>query len=254
MKRPVVVWGMGQMGGAFAHALLRAGHPIFPIVRDADPEEIARAVPEPELCLVAVGEGALEDVLDRVPVSFRDRLGLLQNELLPHVWARHGIVDPTVAVVWFEKKKHVPITPVTSTAVAGPKASLLVSALGLLDIPAHEVGREALRDELVRKNLYILTANVAGLAVDATIGELVSHHRALLVALADDALAIQSHLVGASLDRDALLAGLFEAFAADPKHGARGRSAEARLARALAIAEEAGLAVPAMKRVFEERA
>jgi ketopantoate reductase len=249
MKKPIVIWGMGQMGGVFAHALLREGHAVFPVTRASDPTDVARAVPEPLLCLVAVGENDLETVLPKLPPGWRARVGLLQNELLPHVWMAHGIEDPTVAVVWFEKKKNVPITPVTSTAVAGPEAETLVRALRGLDIPAHAVPRAALRAELVKKNLYILTANVAGLVVDSTVQELLDAHGALVTELAEDALAIQAHLGGEPLDRDTLLAGLFEAFRADPEHRARGRSAEARLARALSVADAAKLAVPAMRRV-----
>ena len=39
-----------------------------------------------------------------MPESWRDRVGLVQNELLPPDWEVHGIVDPTVVAVWFMKK------------------------------------------------------------------------------------------------------------------------------------------------------
>lgn len=250
MTAPVVIWGLGQMGGAFAHALLKAGHPVHPVTRSTDVDGVARAVPAPELCLLAVGEKDLAEVVPHVPPAWRDRVGLLQNELLPNVWERLGVEDPTVAVVWFEKKKTVPITPVQSTPIGGPSAQLLVDALVGLGVPAHEVDRSALRDELVKKNLYILTANATAMseavAEDITVGRLMSEHRALVEGVAHDALAIQSHLVGDPLP-ESLLEGLWSAFEADPDHKARGRSAPARLARALELAVEAELEVPALR-------
>lgn len=253
MKRPVVIWGLGQMGGAFAHALLRAGHPIHPVTRATDPAELAElaaSVPDPALCLLAVGENDLAGVWSQVPAPWRGSIGLLQNELLPGVWQGLGVEDPTVAVVWFEKKKTVPITPVQSTPVGGPAASMLVSALEGLGVPAHEVSRQALRDELVKKNLYILTANAtsmsAEVACDVTMEQLLSAHRPLVEGVARDALAIQASLTGEVLP-ETLLTGLYESFLADPHHRARGRSAAARLSRALAYADAEGLEVPALR-------
>ncbi len=252
MKVPAVIWGLGQMGGVFAHALLRAGHPVHPVTRTTDPEEVARVVESPLLCLLAVGEKDLAEVVPKVPAPWRGHLSLLQNELLPNVWEGLGVEDPTVAVVWFEKKKNVPITPVQSTPIAGARAGILVSALEGLGVPAHEIETSELRDELVKKNLYILTANVAALSPEVgesvTTGDLLEEHRELTLAIARDALAIQSHLTGAALS-DALIDGLVEAFEADPTHRARGRSAPARLERALALADEAGLEVPALRAV-----
>jgi hypothetical protein len=238
------------MGGVFAHALLRAGHPVHPVTRSTDPDAIAQEVESPILCLLAVGEKDLAEVVPKVPAPWRHHLGLLQNELLPHVWEELGVRDPTVAVVWFEKKKNVPITPVQSTPIAGPRAGLLVSALEGLGVPAHEIDESELRDELVKKNLYILTANASALAKEVsetvTTGELLAEHRALVEGVARDALAIQSHLTKAELS-DSLLDGLWKAFEADPGHKARGRSAPARLTRALGLADEAGLDVPALR-------
>jgi hypothetical protein len=79
-----------------------------------------------------------------------------------------------------------------------------------------------------------------------TTGELLGEHRALIEAVARDALAIQSHLTKAKLS-DSLLDGLWKSFEADPGHEARGRSAPARLSRAIALADEAGLDVPALR-------
>ena len=54
-------------------------------------------------------------------------------------------------------------------------------------------------------------------------------------------------LTGVSHDRDKLVAGMLEAFDGDPAHGCTGRSAPARLARAIQHADEFGLAVPTLR-------
>jgi len=245
VKTPAVVVGLGQMGGVFSHALLRAGHPVYPVTRSMDAAEVAGAVSEPELVVVAVGEAELHPVLRELPDPWREGAVLLQNELMPRDWQRHGLSEPTVAVVWFEKKKGTPIKPILPTPVAGPKARLLVDALAGLDIPARVVEHGApLLRELVTKNLYILTANITGLETGGTVGEMWRDHRELATEVFDECLAIQQHLAGTELDRDALLGAMVAAFEADPEHGATGRSAPRRLARARENAREAGLATP----------
>ncbi len=250
MKPPVVVVGIGEMGSVFARALLRAGHPVYPVTRELPADEVARELVAPSLVLVCVAEADLHPVLETLPARWRERVGLLQNELLPRDWQAHGIDDPTVAVVWFEKKRGTPIKPILPTVVAGPRASLLVSALSGIGVPAEEIPPgEPLLFALVAKNLYILTANIAGLVAGGTVGALWRDHRALATEVFDEVLRIEQHLAGTELPRDALLAEMLRAFEADPDHAATGRSAPARLARALGHAKEAGLPVPRLEAI-----
>lgn len=252
MREPVVVIGIGEMGGVFARALLHAGHPVFPVTREVTMAEVARKVPEPALALVAVGEKELPGVLEELPAAWRPRVGLLQNELLPPDWERCGLEEPTVAAVWLEKKKGTPIRVVLPTVVAGPAARLLADALEGIDVAAEvvESGDPLLR-ALVLKNLYILTANVAGLEVGGTTGALWNEHRELAREVASDVLDLQERLGGRELPREELMADLGRAFEADPEHGCKGRSAPARLARALAHADELGLRVPKLRAIAE---
>lgn len=248
----IVVWGLGEMGGVFAHAFLRLGRRVAPVTRQLDPASVARAIDDPELVLIAVGEGDLHHVLGQVPDAWRERLVLLQNELLPRDWERHGIERLTVASVWFEKKRTKPLHVVLPTIVAGPAASSVVDALAALDLPAEEVPEPRLLFELVKKNLYILTSNIAGLKVGGTVGELWTDHRALARDVAAEVLAIQAWLAGTALPEHELIDGLVGAFEADPGHGCTGRSAPARLARALDHADAAGLAVPTLRSIATE--
>lgn len=246
--KEVVVIGLGQLGRVFAGGLLRAGYAVVPVNRSDDMGAIAAAHPEPVLVLVAVAEADLHGVLDALPSFWKSRVGLIQNELLPRDWQAHGIENPTVISVWFEKKKGTDAKPLIASPVAGPQADVLVRALAGIDIPARKVeGGDELLFELVRKNLYILTTNIAGLRTGGTVSELWRDHEAFARKVADEVMDIQDWLTGVRHDRAKLIAGMLEAFEGDPIHGCTGRSAPARLARALQHADAAGLAVPTLR-------
>jgi hypothetical protein len=247
---PAVIIGMGEMGGSFARGLLRLGHIVVPVLRDTDTKGVARRYPEPLVALVTTGEADLDGALADLPAAWTGNTGLVQNELLPRSWQPHDLVDPTVAVVWFEKKQGRPESPIIPTPIAGPRARVLVDALAAIDVPAFEVTDEdELMYELVRKNVYIITMNVGGLISGGNVHDLWYNHRPLAAEVASDVIDVQAWLTGADLDRDRLLAGLVEAIDADPEHGATGRSAPARLARAVAHADEAGLEVSRLRQI-----
>lgn len=241
-----VVIGLGELGGVFAHGLLRTGHRVLPVRRANDPHALAQQVPKPSLVAITVGEDDLDAVLCTLPETWHESALLVQNELLPRAWSVLR-ATPTVAVVWFEKKKTTPITPILPTPVAGPRAELVLGALRSLDVPCEAIESTALDAALVSKNLYILTANLAGLAHGGTVGELWSTHREHAESVAREVLTLQSALLGAPVDVDARLSDLQRAIDADPKHGARGRTAPARLARALRQADELGVEVPTLR-------
>jgi ketopantoate reductase len=244
----VVIIGLGQLGRVFAGGLLRAGCSIVPVNRGDDMRALAAAHPAPQLLLVAVAEPDLHTVLEALPAVWESRAGLIQNELLPRDWLAHGIENPTVISVWFEKKKGTDAKPLIVSPVAGPAAALLVRALAAIDIPARQIdGGDELRFELVRKNVYILTTNIVGLRTGGTVSELWQQHQAFARQVAEEIMDIQDWLSGVKHDREKLIAGMLEAFAGDPQHGCTGRSAPARLARALQHADAAGLAVPTLR-------
>ncbi|NIR28297.1 MAG: hypothetical protein GWN84_02975 [Gammaproteobacteria bacterium] len=247
MQAPVVVIGLGEMGGVFARGFLRAGHPVYPVTRETAPEAVAAAMPEPAVALVAVAENDLPAALEALPEPWRDRVGLLQNELLPRQWEPFGL-DPTVAVVWFEKKPGQDVKVIIPTPVFGPAAEAVAEALKAVAIPARTLRDEGeLLFELVRKNVYILTSNIAGLRVGGTVSELWARHRDLAQQVAGEVLDIQEWLTAKRLPRERLVEAMVEAFRADPEHKCTGRSAPGRLARALHHAGAAGLAVPTLR-------
>ena len=244
----VVVIGLGQLGRVFAGGLLRVGHTVVPVNRGDDMAALALQHPAPELVLVAVAENDLHAVLAALPDTWRSRVALIQNELLPRDWHAHGYAEPTVISVWFEKKKGIDAKPLIASPVAGRGARLLCAALTAIELPCREVETgDALLFELVRKNVYILTTNIAGLKAGGTVSSLWREHEAFTRTVAGEVIDIQDALTGTAHDRAALIAGMLEAFEGDPDHVCTGRSAPARLTRALAHADAFGLAVPTLR-------
>jgi ketopantoate reductase len=250
MKTPVVVIGIGEMGGVFARGLLRTGHPVYPITRGVDLAAAARDLPAPELVLVAVAEKDLHAVLENMPPAWRTRIALLQNELLPRDWEQHHLARPTVISVWFEKKPGQDATVLLPSPVYGPHADILQASLASIGIPARVLANAGeLLFELVVKNVYIVTTNCAGLVTGGSVSELWSQHRELVEAVAREVISIQEALTGQAFTADDLIRGMLAAFDGDPDHKCMGRSAPARLARALQQADAAGLAVPRLREI-----
>ncbi len=249
-RSPVVVYGVGQVGGVFARGLLRLGRPVVPIVRHTDVEAVHRDLPQPTLVVIAVAEKDLSPVLSRLPAGWRDRLGLVQNELLPRDWQVHDVRAPTVTSVWFEKRSTFEARMLRSSPVYGPRAPLVVDALGEMSLAAHVVPTEhALLLELVVKNVYILAKNAAGLDVGGTGRDLWRSNADLAEQLIAEATDLQLALTGADLSRSAIASAVREGFDGGPDQQNRGRTAEARVRRAVTSADRYRLAVPHLRRI-----
>jgi hypothetical protein len=51
MKKPIIVLGIGELGSVFARAFLKNNHPVYPITRATDINEL-RSLIDPEFILV----------------------------------------------------------------------------------------------------------------------------------------------------------------------------------------------------------
>jgi hypothetical protein len=252
MKRAVVLIGVGEMGGVFARGFLKAGHPVYPIEQGTEISSVFEDVSDPLAVIVAVGEKPLHDVLAAIPQGWRDRLILLQNELLPRDWKAHDIANPTVISMWSEKKKGQDVKVIIPSPVFGPHAELVKEALNAINIDCEVVADEdELLFELVVKNVYILTVNIAGLKVGGTVGELWSQHRDFACKVAEDVMDIQFRLIAKELDRQKLIKCMVRAFNGDLDHKCMGRSAPERLKRAISQANEFGLQAKTLREISE---
>ena len=75
MSKPVVLIGIGEIGGVFARGLLRCGHTVVPVTRSSDMNQVAAEAPDPQAVIVAVAETDLHSVLENLPASWKDRVG-----------------------------------------------------------------------------------------------------------------------------------------------------------------------------------
>ena len=251
MKKPIVILGIGELGSVFARAFLKNNYPVYPITRKTDITKLASSI-DPELILICTGEFDLQTALAQIPESWKNRVAMMQNELLPRDWISYQFVDPTVISVWFEKKKGMDSKVLISSPVFGRKAQVLVDSLALIDIPAHVLDDETqLLFELVLKNLYILTTNIAGISIEpgANVEKLRTHHLPLMREVSNDIIKLQGSLTGKKFDQIALEKSMIKAFEGDLDHGCMGRSAPARLNRALQLAKEFDLDLPALQKI-----
>lgn len=245
-----VVVGMGQLGSLFAEGWLKLGYPVIPKLRHQSFDEVEAQLAGrlPRAVLIAVGETALPQVLAELPTAYGSRVLLVQNELLPVVWqqARPGL-QVSGAVVWFEKKGSAQARPLRASVLFGPQAELLAEAYQRLELPYRIAGSAVERDfELVLKNLYILGLNLGGLAHPGNAANLWFNHAEFARGLVGELIELQSAQLGRQLAQPPLFAGLEEAILATPEQACRGRTAEERLARALAQAERYGLKLPVL--------
>ena len=251
-KKPVVIIGMGEMAGVFARGFLRSGFPVYPVTRNMDIQQQAKNIPEPELVLIAVGEADIQSALSNIPEQWKNRLVLLQNELLPNDWLQHQL-DPTVISVWFEKKKGQDFKVLIASPAYGRAADVVVNSLDSIDINARKLNSaEELLFELVVKNVYILTTNIAGLKTGGTVSELWENHQDTAQAIAAEVISLQEKLTCQNFDTDKLIDSMLIAFQGDPDHNCMGRSAPARLERALQLATQHQLDVPVLQGIADE--
>ncbi len=244
MKTSIVI-GLGELGSIFATGLLKNGHQVVPVLREHSLTEIANTYPTPQSVWLCVAEKDIQTALRDIPTVWHDRLVLIQNELLPNDWQQHDIANPTVISVWFEKKAGKVAQVVLPSVVYGRLAAEVSASYAKLNLPIRTLKNESERlFELVVKNLYIQTTNIAGLVAGGNTRELVEEHHQLMQAVAKEVIQLQEALTQQCFDHESLMQALITACYGDPHHNCMGRSAPTRLARAVALAEHYQLNLP----------
>ncbi|WP_298220825.1 hypothetical protein [Halothiobacillus sp.] len=246
----VILVGMGEIGQVLAAGFLKTGHPVIPLTRRQSLSGVLAQSPDAQALVLAVGEKDLPDLLTQIPAQWHERLVLIQNELLPKDWQSAGIVNPTVMSIWFEKKPGKLVKQLMPSPVWGRNAGLMAESLAAIGLNARIIDDlAAMQNELVIKNVYILTTNIAGLKMGGDVETLWREHQPLARAVALEVIALQEKLVGLPLAAEPLIEGMLAGFEGDPAHACQGRTAAARLQRALKLAERFGLDLPVMKEI-----
>ena len=252
MKKPIIIIGIGELAGVFSRGFLRCGFPVYPMTREMDLSQECQQIPSPKLILITVQENELHSVLSQLPKQWLNKICLVQNELLPRDWQSHSIENPTVTVVWFEKKKGKVLTNILQSPSYGPNASIISNALQTVDIPAPILeNEEDLLYELVRKSTYILTVNIAGLLNNCTVEELWMHHQTLAREIAREVILIQESLIRTQLPHEKLIQGMAEGIKDCPYRYCLGRRALSRLERALHYADEGSIKTPKLVEIYK---
>jgi hypothetical protein len=253
-RKSAAIVGMGQLGRALGEGLLITGFTVTGFKRsDIDYSTFS----ETELAVVATGEDDLEPVLDRLPESWRKgRLVLLQNELLPTQWKPHEVEDPTILVVWFSKKPGQPIREYRSSPVWGPKALEIRDALEALDLTAEILPDwEATMFELITKNAYIWTQNIAALYIADPVAEkVILEHQAFLDDLIAETVAIQERAAGVTVDLKKVQEQVKSSIARDGSRKLGGRTAPRRLERLMALGKRLSFEMPVVTEVANQMA
>ncbi|MDB4988971.1 MAG: hypothetical protein JWN04_4149 [Myxococcaceae bacterium] len=250
--RELVVYGLGELGQLYGAAALRAGLRVTPITRALAAQSILQALPHDVPVLVAVSESSLDDALEVLGRERGNASILLQNELFPSQWQRHEL-RPTVMVPWLLKKRGVALTVARATPVFGPHAELMCELHRALDVPVIKLRDEAaLHQALVEKYAFIVTINALGLLRDRTLGMWLQEDPILVHAVALEAAQLGAILCEQDVDLPRCARAVSEGMRALGTTGARGRTAEARVSRALEHGRRIGLALPELSRAAAE--
>jgi hypothetical protein len=247
-----VVWGRGELGRWFGGAALRLGMRVTPVTRGMNPREAMAGLAHETPILVAVGESDLESVLSALPEVRKSSVLLLQNELFAPLWQRHH-VRPTVMVPWLLKKRGSPELVGRATRVHGAHADLVAALHRVLGVPCTTLeDAAAVHQALVEKYAFILTINALGLLHDATLGELLELEPVRVKALSAEATRLGALLEQANVDETASVSATYEGMRALATIRARGRTAAARVKRALGEARALGLELSVLEALAKE--
>ncbi|HEX6241983.1 MAG TPA: hypothetical protein VFZ61_13835 [Polyangiales bacterium] len=247
--RDFVVYGVGELGKLLATAALRRGMRVTPITRAHEPARVLGQIAPDTPLLVSVGEHDLETALSALPASHRGSVILLQNELFPSSWERHGLA-PSVLVPWVLQKRGLPTQEARPSPVCGPQRALLIELLDALSL-SHQVLQDdaELAQALVDKYVFIVSINALGVAKDRTLGGWLDHGHAQVWDVFEDVSRLAERLVGRPIDRQQAHEAAAEGMRALAGVPARGRTAAERLERALQQATGLGLSLPQLERI-----
>jgi hypothetical protein len=145
-----------------------------------------------------------------------------------------------------------PLLVARPTPVWGPHAELVRALHEALELPSYTLRDErALGQALVEKYAFILTINALGLVRDRTLGMWLQEDPLQVDALAREAAQLGAVLCEQEIDLSGCVRVVAEAMRALGSVSARGRTAEARVTRALEHGGRIGLELPLLARAAD---
>lgn len=250
----LLIFGVGQLGQLYAAGALRLGIRVWPLTRQMDPEAVLATFPVGEPILLGVSEAAFADALQMIPLARRGDVVLVQNELFPNQLREWGLENATILTVWLSKKKGRPIEVARTSSAFGPHATRFHQMHNALDLPSIVLDtRSALHGDIAAKFTFILTINALGLLENLSLGQWLEKDATQVSHLIDEARALAQVHLQEEVDAAQIRRWVMEAMEGLRDYPARGRSAEARLKKALSDAERFALELPALRKVASEQ-
>lgn len=248
--RELLIFGVGQLGQLYAAGALRLGVRVWPLTRQMDAERTLAQFPEGEPILLAVAEASFGATLSEIPQSRRQDVVLVQNELFPTQLTEWGLDQATILTVWLSKKKGRPIELARTSSAFGPHAALFHQIHQALDVPSVVLDTRAeLHADIAAKFTFILTINALGLVENLSLGQWLEKDPAQVSRLIDEARALAQAHLQAQVDAAETRHRVMEAMEGLRDYPAKGRSAQARLKKALSDAERFALELPALRNI-----
>ena len=240
-----IVIGLGQLGQLYGGAALRLGMRVTPVTRHQSIADTCERVSKDSPIVVAVGEGALNEVAREIPVHRRKDAVLVQNEIFMESMNEIGLGESTLSTVWLSKKKQRPIEIARVSCAYGPHADWFRTLHQAIDLPMECAADAAqMERELIAKYTFILTINVLGLVENITLGQWLEKDAALVESVAVDALGLAEAYAKTRVQADQVLEIVREAMHGLAHYPARGRTAQQRLDKAIKDARQYQVDMP----------
>ena len=246
----MLVFGAGQLGQLYAAGALRLGIRVWPLTRQMDADQTMAAFPDGHPILLGVAEASFADALRKIPDSRRQDVVLVQNELFPAQLAEWGLDKATVLTVWLSKKKGRPIEVARTSSAYGRHAALFHRMHQALELPSTVLtSAEELHTDIAAKFTFILTINALGLVENLSLGQWLEKDHTQVSRLIDEARALAQMHLQANVDAAQTRQRVMEAMEGLHDYPAKGRSAKARLSKALDDAARFELDLPCLRQI-----
>jgi ketopantoate reductase len=209
MQGSMIVIGAGRVGTALQVRSTECGLPCTLVSRDAGWEVLDG--PQGDPILLAVRNDDLEHVLSRVPRKRRSDLVFVQNGAIREALRNQALQRATRGLLYFAVSRlGDPIQPGGTSWFSGAHALTLARWFGEMGLAAESVDWGRFSFYEFQKLCWIAAFGPLCDGHEATVGEVVSHHRLELEALVTEFAAVGRVAFGVDVPLDYLVQSLCE--------------------------------------------